>query len=86
MSSAGKYVIMKDPNRAVIRLYAVPVDAFSGDEGGDGDDDEDGGAVERGDDDDDFAVEEEDDEDDTPLGPERQFTAGPENAAGGAAP
>jgi len=28
----GKYVLIKDPNRAVIRLYAVPLHAFTGEE------------------------------------------------------
>lgn len=24
----GKYVLMKDPNKAIVRLYAIPLDAF----------------------------------------------------------
>ena len=28
----GRYVLVKDPNKAIIRLYAVPADAF-GEEG-----------------------------------------------------
>ncbi|KAG9112975.1 hypothetical protein FRC07_007835 [Ceratobasidium sp. 392] len=28
----GKYVLVKDPNRSVIRLYAVPMNAFTGEE------------------------------------------------------
>ncbi|KAG8720095.1 hypothetical protein FRC08_001196 [Ceratobasidium sp. 394] len=28
----GKYVLVKDPNRSVIRLYAVPMSAFTGEE------------------------------------------------------
>ncbi|KAJ7167721.1 eukaryotic translation initiation factor 3 subunit D [Mycena filopes] len=37
----GKYVLVKDPNKPVIRLYAVPMGAFTG-EDDDGDDFEDG--------------------------------------------
>ncbi|PVG00487.1 putative eIF3d-eukaryotic translation initiation factor 3 subunit D [Serendipita vermifera] len=33
----GKYVLIKDPNKAVIRLYAVPLDAFTKEEDGDED-------------------------------------------------
>ena len=28
----GKYVIMKDPNKAVVRIYSVPIDTFEEDE------------------------------------------------------
>ena len=41
----GKYVILKDPNKATMRIYSVPIDAFSGDEDEDDEDedeDEDG--------------------------------------------
>jgi translation initiation factor 3 subunit D len=31
----GKYVLLKDPNRPVVRLYSVPVTAFESDEDGD---------------------------------------------------
>ncbi|KAF8530896.1 translation initiation factor eIF-3, subunit D [Gautieria morchelliformis] len=31
----GKYVLIKDPNRPVIRLYSVPMTAFTGDDEGD---------------------------------------------------
>ncbi|KAH9943192.1 translation initiation factor eIF-3 subunit D [Epithele typhae] len=38
----GKYILIKDPNKPVLRLYAVPANAFTGeeddDEGDDGDD------------------------------------------------
>ena len=37
----GRYVLVKDPNKAMIRLYSVPADAFG--EGG-----EDGGEEEEG--------------------------------------
>lgn len=30
----GKYVLMKDPNKPIVRLYSVPLDAFEGDEEG----------------------------------------------------
>jgi len=30
--SEGKYVLVKDPNRPVIRLYAVPLNAFTAEE------------------------------------------------------
>jgi translation initiation factor 3 subunit D len=35
----GKYVLMKDPNKPVVRIYAVPADTFE-EEGGDDEDDE----------------------------------------------
>lgn len=37
---AGKYVLLKDPNKPTLRIYAVPLDAFEGDEE-DEDEDED---------------------------------------------
>ncbi len=36
----GKYVLLKDPNKPTMRIYSVPIDAFSGDE--DDEDDEEG--------------------------------------------
>jgi len=36
----GKYLIMKDPNKPIIRIYDIPNDTFSDDDG-DGDDDDD---------------------------------------------
>ncbi|OQR99268.1 eukaryotic translation initiation factor 3 [Achlya hypogyna] len=36
----GKYVMMKDPNKPVVRIYSVPLDTFD-DEGDDDDEDED---------------------------------------------
>lgn len=36
----GRYVLVKDPNKAIIRLYAVPADAFE--EGGEEEDEEEG--------------------------------------------
>ena len=36
----GKYVIMKDPNKATVRIYAVPINTFDEDE--DEEDDEEG--------------------------------------------
>ncbi|KAF9006729.1 eukaryotic translation initiation factor 3 subunit D [Cyathus striatus] len=36
----GKYVLVKDPNKSVIRLYAVPADAFTGEDEEDGSEDE----------------------------------------------
>lgn len=39
----GKYLLVKDPNKPVIRLYAVPAGTFAGEDEGDygeGDDDE----------------------------------------------
>jgi len=38
----GKYVLVKDPNKPVIRLYAVPLSAFTGEE-----EDEEGAASEE---------------------------------------
>jgi len=32
----GKYVLVKDPNKPVIRLYAVPMTAFTTEEDEDG--------------------------------------------------
>jgi hypothetical protein len=77
MAVAGKYVVMKDPNRPLIRMYSVPIDAFDNEEGGDGEEDEDGNPVEGRDDEDDFGPVEEEEDDDA-LEPERVFTAGPE--------
>lgn len=37
----GKFVLMKDPNKAIVRLYSIPIDTFDEDEEADGDDDED---------------------------------------------
>jgi translation initiation factor 3 subunit D len=28
--SEGKYVLVKDPNKAILRVYSVPDDAFEG--------------------------------------------------------
>lgn len=28
----GKYVLMKDPNKAIVRLYSIPIDSFDEDE------------------------------------------------------
>ncbi|KAL3810608.1 hypothetical protein ACHAXA_010566 [Cyclostephanos tholiformis] len=36
----GKYVIMRDPNRAIVRIYGVPVGTFEDSDGSDDDDDE----------------------------------------------
>jgi translation initiation factor 3 subunit D len=39
----GKYVIMRDPNRAIVRIYGVPIETFESEdeeEDEDGDDDE----------------------------------------------
>ncbi|KAI8817732.1 eukaryotic translation initiation factor 3 subunit D [Fimicolochytrium jonesii] len=36
----GKYVLVKDPNKAVLHLWSVPEDTFEEDEGGDEDDSE----------------------------------------------
>lgn len=32
----GKYVLVRDPNRPVVRLYAVPMTAFTGEDEEDG--------------------------------------------------
>ena len=37
----GKYLIVKDPNKPVIRLYDVPDNTFESEESSDGDDDDD---------------------------------------------
>jgi translation initiation factor 3 subunit D len=37
----GKYLIMKDPNKPIIRIYDIPDNTFSDDEGDDDEDDED---------------------------------------------
>ena len=39
----GKYVIMRDPNRAVVRIYGVPMETFEESDEEDDDDDEDEG-------------------------------------------
>jgi translation initiation factor 3 subunit D len=45
----GKYVLMKDPNKATVRLYSVPLDAFDAE---DDEEEEDGEDKDGGDDDD----------------------------------
>lgn len=41
MSKAdGKYVLMKDPNKPVMRIYSVPADLFEEDEGEEGDEED----------------------------------------------
>ncbi|ETV87880.1 hypothetical protein H257_01301 [Aphanomyces astaci] len=37
----GKYVMMKDPNKPVVRIYSVPLDTFEDENGGDDDDEDD---------------------------------------------
>ena len=39
----GKYVIMRDPNKAIMRVYGVPPDTFESDDEDDDDEDEEGG-------------------------------------------
>jgi hypothetical protein len=39
----GKYVIMRDPNRAVVRIYGVPMETFEESDEEDDDDDEEEG-------------------------------------------
>lgn len=51
----GKYVIMKDPNKAVVRLYSVPLNTFEEDD----DEDEEDGEEELGDDEEEVEEEEE---------------------------
>merc|ERR1719423_264096 len=63
----GKYLIMKDPNKPVIRIYDIPDDTFESDDDDDDDDDdeEDEDDAEDGDDEsEDDDDEDEDDEDD----------------------
>merc|ERR1719423_310430 len=55
----GKYLIMKDPNKPVIRIYDIPDDTFESD-----DDDDDDEEEEEDDDSDDDDDEDEDDEED----------------------
>jgi translation initiation factor 3 subunit D len=38
----GKFVLMKDPNKAIVRLYSIPLDTFDEDEEGVDGADEDG--------------------------------------------
>jgi translation initiation factor 3 subunit D len=40
-TDTGKYVLLKDPNKPTMRIYNVPIDAFSGDEDDEDDDDDD---------------------------------------------
>jgi translation initiation factor 3 subunit D len=39
--SEGKYVLVKDPNKAILRVYSVPDDAFDGADEEDEEDEED---------------------------------------------
>jgi len=41
----GKYLLMKDPNKPMIRLYKLPADAFSSESEDDGDDEEENGGA-----------------------------------------
>jgi hypothetical protein len=44
----GKYLIVKDPNKPVIRLYDIPDNTFESEESGEEEDDElDGNKLER---------------------------------------
>jgi translation initiation factor 3 subunit D len=47
----GKYVIMRDPNRAIVRIFGVPVGTFEEESEGDGEDDSDDEEEEEGDED-----------------------------------
>jgi len=58
----GKYLIMKDPNKPVIRIYDIPDDTFESDDDDDDDDEDDD--EEDSEDEDDESDEDDDDEDD----------------------
>jgi len=59
----GKYLIMKDPNKPVIRIYDIPDDTFESDDDDEDDDDEDD--EDSDEDDDDDETDDEDDEDES---------------------
>ena len=46
----GKYVIMRDPNRAIVRIFGVPMSTFEEDDDEDDDDEEDVDGEGQGDD------------------------------------
>lgn len=78
----GKYVLLKDPNKATLKVYAVPLDAFEGDEDEEEDDDEydeydDNGSPGEGG----PATEEDEDEGPDVGGSTRQFSAPPQPGA-----
>jgi len=60
----GKYLIMKDPNKPVIRIYDIPDDTFESDDDDDDDDDEEDEEEEDEDSDDEDDESDEDDDDD----------------------
>jgi translation initiation factor 3 subunit D len=78
----GKYVLLKDPNKATLRVYAVPLDAFEGEEDEEEDEDEDedeyeeDGAPGGG-----APAEEEEDEGPDAGGSNRQFSGPPQPGA-----
>jgi translation initiation factor 3 subunit D len=38
----GKFVLLKDPNKAIVRLYSIPIDSFEDEEEASGSEEEDG--------------------------------------------
>jgi len=40
---AGKYIMIKDPNKAIVRIYNVPPDTFESDDDDDDEDEDDDG-------------------------------------------
>jgi len=59
----GKYLIMKDPNKPVIRIYDIPDDTFESDDDDDDDDEEDEEEEDEDSDDEDDESDEDDDDD-----------------------
>merc|ERR1719423_409908 len=60
----GKYLIMKDPNKPMIRIYDIPDDTFESDDDDDDDEDEEEEEDDDSDDEDDESDEDDDDDDD----------------------
>ena len=71
--SDGKYVLVKDPNKPVLRLYEVPLNTF--------DEDADDETKPDNDDEDDEDDDDEDDDDEDESGEEEEATGGTDGAA-----
>merc|ERR1712212_1386808 len=78
----GKYLIMKDPNKPVIRIYDIPDDTFESDDD-DEDDDDDDEEDEESDEEDDESDEEEDESEESEEEEKKEEEPKKESPAGG---
>merc|ERR1712212_564177 len=80
----GKYLIMKDPNKPVIRIYDIPDDTFeSDDDDEDDDDDDDDEEDEESDEEDDESDDEEDESEESEEEEKKEEEPKQESPAGG---